>query len=293
MNKLLALTLPELTKAYCLLTKPRIILGNVITTTAGFALGSQEHFKAPLFLAALLGLSLIIASACIFNNYIDKEADQKMARTRNRALATGAIKPKSALFAAFALGALGSACLGLWVNYLSLTLSLLGFFVYVSLYSLSKYHTVYGTLIGSIAGALPPVIGYVAVQNQLDFCALILFAMLVLWQMPHFFAIALYRLEDYSAASIPVLPLKKGIPKTKIQMTVYIAAFLITASLLTLFGYTGIPYLVTTLILSTAWGLLSLKGFKCVSNHRWARKMFLFSLIVITGISLSILFNTL
>ncbi len=115
-----------------------------------------------------------------------------------------------ALLFAYGLGICGAAVLLVFTNALTLAVASVGFFVYVILYSLWKRHTVYATLIGSIAGAVPPVVGYCAVSNQLDIGAMILFFMLVLWQMPHFFAIAILHYEDYAAANIPYCQLKKA-----------------------------------------------------------------------------------
>jgi protoheme IX farnesyltransferase len=155
-----------------------------------------------------------------------------------------------------------------------------------------KGHTVYGTAIGSVAGAVPPVVGYCAVTNRFDLGALILFSMLVLWQMPHFFAIAIYRFKDYSAAGIPVLPVKEGMFKTKVHMLVYIIAFIIVSALLTAFNYTGIYYLIIVTLGGFAWLLLSLQGFKTQNDTLWGRQMFQVSLVLITAISLVIPFDT-
>ena len=111
--------------------------------------------------------------------------------------------------------------------------------------------------------------------------AILLGLSVILWQMPHFYAIALYRLHDYRAASIPVLPLVKGIYKTKQQMLVYTAVFLITTLSLTFFGYTGYLYLSVMAVLDVAWIWLSFKGFTCSNDTVWARRMFIFSLIII------------
>jgi protoheme IX farnesyltransferase len=143
--------------------------------------------------------------------------------------------------------------------------------------------------VGSISGAIPPVIGYVGVKGSLDLAALILFVMIVLWQMPHFFAIASFRLKEYAAASIPILPLKKGMYQTKIQMVLYILAFIPVSVLLFFYGYTGYVYLVLTLFLGGSWLILGLQGFKCGNDFVWARKMFGLSLVVVMGISFSIL----
>ena len=109
-----------------------------------------------------------------------------------------------------------------------------------------------------------------------------------LWQMPHFFAIAMFRLEDYAAASIPVLPVKRGIRTTKIHMLLYIVAFMIAALLLTSFGYTGYSYLVVAALLGLAWLWLCIKGFKSENEQLWARNMFRLSLVVITALSIMI-----
>jgi protoheme IX farnesyltransferase len=275
-------TVFKTTKTYFSLTKPGIILGNAITATGGFALASREQFDLWLFLATLAGLSLIIASACVINNFIDRSADEKMARTKNRALVTGAITQKHAMKFAVALGLLGTFFLAAFSNLLAMTIALFGFFVYIALYSFSKYHTVHGTLIGSIAGAVPPVVGYCSVSGCIDLGALLLFLMIAMWQMPHFFAIAIYRLEDYAKASIPVLPVKKGIPITKVQMLLYVIAFIIVSFMLTALNYTGWMYLIATVLLGTAWLWLCIKGFHCHNDQIWARKMFLFSLVIVT-----------
>ncbi len=205
----------EMIKTYTTLTKPGIIFGNAVTATAGFALASKGHVDFLLFCAMLVGLSLVIGSACVWNNYIDRGMDEKMVRTRNRALVKGVIPVPYALCFAMVLSFFGIGLLALTTNLLTVSIAACGFFIYVVLYGISKYRTSLGTLIGSIAGAVPPVVGYTAVTGCVDLAALLLFLIVVFWQMPHFFAIAMYRLEDYTAASIPVLPVSKGIYTAK------------------------------------------------------------------------------
>lgn len=276
---------------YLLLTKPGIILGNLVTLAAGFFLAAQGPFDVWLFLAVLIGLSFIMASACVLNNYIDRPLDKKMSRTKNRALVTGIISGKKAIAFAIVLGVIGNIVLYRYTNTLTLAVANIGFFVYVVLYSLWKSHTIYSTAIGSIAGAIPPVVGYCAVKNQLDIGALILFAMLVLWQMPHFFAIAIYHLKDYSAANLPVLPIRKGIFRTKVHMVLYIIAFICTAALLTLFNYTGYVYLVVTTSIGLGWLILCLAGFKGRDDTLWSKRMFQLSLVLIMAICFMIPFD--
>jgi protoheme IX farnesyltransferase len=281
------------TKSYCLLTKPGIMIGNVITTAGGFALASRGRIDVWLFLATLLGICLVIASGCVFNNYIDRDADQKMERTKNRALAKGVISTHSAIVFAIVLGVLGTLCLAFFTNLLATAIALVGFLVYVVLYSFSKYYSIHGTLVGSVAGAIPPVVGYTAVSNRLDLGAFILFAIIVVWQMPHFYAIAIYRLKEYTAAAIPVVPIKKGMKATKIQMLLYIIAFIAVSLMLVVFGYVGALYLLTALVLGLAWLGLCIQGFYAKNDRLWARKMFIFSLVVIMGISIAIPFSVL
>jgi len=278
-------------KTYYLLTKPGIIMGNLVTTASGFLLASKGHFDLWLFLATVVGLGSVIASACVCNNYIDRESDRKMERTKARALASGAISNKRAIFFAGCLGVFGGVVLGLYTNLLSLLLAGLGFFVYVGCYSLWKHHSSSATLVGSIAGAIPPVVGYCAVSGRFDIGAVLFFLILVLWQMPHFFAIALYRQRDYERASIPTMPSERGIPATKRTMLAYIVAFLIATALLLVFGYTGPSYLVVMSILGLTWLGLSIRGFKREDHAAWARSMFRFSLVVIMGLSAMISFD--
>jgi len=275
-------------KTYYLLTKPGIIIGNLITTIAGFALASQGHFQVPLFFATMLGLGAVIASACVFNNYIDRDADEKMERTKNRPLVTKAISNKSAILFALFLGVVGIGILARYTNFLTVCVALVGFVVYVALYSFWKYRTNLATLVGSISGGVPLVVGYCAVSGRIDMGALLLFAMIVLWQMPHFYSIAVYRMEEYAKASIPVLPIAKGIYVTKVQMLLYIMAFIVSCILLTIFGYTGYVYMGLAVPLGLSWLALCIHGFKGDNDKKWARKMFSLSLFVITSISVMI-----
>ncbi len=275
-------------KTYYMLTKPGIIMGNAITTAGGFALASKGHMNYWLLLATLVGLSLVIACAGVFNNYVDRHSDAKMERTKNRPLAKKLITGKKAIGFAIFLGLSGFLVLALYTNLLTVLIALAGLFIYVVLYVIWKYRSIHGTIIGSLAGAVPPIVGYCAVSNRFDAGAFILFLILVLWQMPHFFAIAMYWLDDYVAASIPVLPVKKGIYITKIHMLIYIIAFLAATVMLTLFHYTGYVYLVAALLLGSVWIGLCIKGFTSDNNQLWARKMFHFSLITILVLCLMI-----
>lgn len=276
---------------YYLLTKPGIILGNLLTVAAGFILGSRGNVDLILFLETLLGIGLIIASACVFNNYIDRAADKKMERTKHRARMMELITVPRALFFATFLGFSGILMLMIFTNLLTVAVAGIGFFVYVFLYSFWKGRTVYGTAIGSIAGAVPPVVGYCSASGQFDAAAAILFVMLVLWQMPHFFSIALLHFEDYKKAGIPVLPIAKGIYRTKVHMVLYISLFIPMAMMLTLMGYTGYLFLIVTGLLGCAWLALGIKGFQCDDDVVWGKQMFRLSLLLIVALCVAIPFD--
>ncbi|MFE8117445.1 heme o synthase [Brenneria goodwinii] len=272
---------------YLQVTKPGIIFGNLISVIGGFLLAAQGSIDYVLFLSTLFGVSLVVASGCVFNNVIDRDIDKKMERTKNRVLVKGLISLKVTLVYASLLGIAGFALLYLAANPLAMWLAVMGFVVYVGVYSLyMKRHSVYGTLIGSLSGAAPPVIGYCAVSNQFDAGALILLLIFSLWQMPHSYAIAIFRFKDYQAANIPVLPVVKGISVAKNHITLYILAFMIATLMLSLGGYAGYKYLVVAAAVSVWWLGMALSGYKNANDDRlWAKKLFIFSIVAITSLS--------
>lgn len=282
-------------KQYLQVTKPGIIFGNLISVIGGFLLAAKGNIDFPLFLATLVGVSLVVASGCVFNNFIDRDIDRIMERTKNRALVKGLIPPKTTLVYATILGIVGFALLYIGANPLAMWLAVMGFVIYVGVYSLyMKRNSVYGTLIGSLSGAAPPVIGYCAVSGQFDTGALILLLIFSLWQMPHSYAIAIFRFKDYQAAGIPVLPVVKGISVAKHHITVYILAFMIATLMLTLSGYAGYKYLIVAGAVSIWWLGMALKGYKAENDVVWARKLFGFSIVTIMSLSfmMSVDFNS-
>lgn len=275
-----------LLKQYLNLAKPGIVFGNLISVAGGFFLASRGDADLTLFLATALGVALVIASGCVFNNYIDRDIDQKMERTRNRVLAQGLVSPAHAIVYACVLGVAGVAVLYAASNTLAVMLVLMGFVVYVGLYSLwLKRGSVYGTLVGSLSGAAPPVVGYCAVSNEFDAGAAILLLIFSLWQMPHSYAIAIFRFNDYQAANIPVLPVIKGISAAKRQIVLYIAAFVVATLMLTLSGYAGYSYFVVAALSGAYWLWMGVSGYKAVDDTVWARKLFTFSIVTITMLS--------
>ncbi|MBW5405532.1 heme o synthase [Morganella morganii] len=273
-------------KQYLQVTKPGIIFGNLISVVGGFLLASKGEIDYPLFIATLLGVSLVVASGCVFNNYIDRDIDSVMERTKNRPLVRGLIDPKISLVYASVLGIAGMILLLVAANVVAMLIAVAGFVVYVGVYSLyMKRKSVYGTLVGSLSGAAPPVIGYCAVTGQFDTGALILLLIFSLWQMPHSYAIAIFRFKDYQAANIPVLPVIKGISVAKNHIILYIIAFMFATLMLAISGYAGYKYLIVAAAVSVWWLGMALSGYKTTNDRLWARKLFVFSIIAITSLS--------
>jgi protoheme IX farnesyltransferase len=274
-----------LAKQYYQLTKPGIIYGNLLTAIAGYLLGSRWHIDYQVLAGLLAGVSLVIASACVCNNCLDRGIDSKMQRTRQRALVSGVISVPQALLYAAVLGVIGLAALASYTNVLTVSIGLIAFVDYVVLYGWSKRHSVHGTLVGSISGSAPIVAGYTAATGRFDTGAVLLFLILTAWQMPHFYAISLYRYKDYRAAGLPVLPIAKSRRQAKLQTMAYIVAYTIAVVLLTVFGYTGYIYALVMAGLGVAWFWRGWSGWRRYDSAIWGRRMFLFSLIVVVSIS--------
>lgn len=279
-------------KKYLFLTKPGILFGNFITTLGGFFLAAQGSIDILLLLLTLLGTTLVVASGCVVNNVIDQDIDTKMQRTQNRALVKKTISPTVALIYALVLGVIGFSILWFGVNGYAFLFAMIGFIVYVGFYSLwTKRTSIHQTVIGSISGASPPVIGYTAVTHQFDVAALLLFLAYALWQMPHSWAIAIYRFDDYKNAGIPILPVARSIYRTKIECVIYILLFAAVLNGLYCFGYTNVFFLITFNALTAYWLYLSIIGFKAENDQLWAKRFFLYSVILITLLSLSFSFT--
>jgi protoheme IX farnesyltransferase len=269
-------------KAYYSLAKPGVLYGNALTAAAGFLLASRGYIDGWLFLALCTGTTLIIASACVLNNYLDQDIDSLMARTKNRALVRGEVPGRNAVILSIILGLGGLVILVLYTNLLVVAIGVVGFVDYVVLYGmLSKRLSIHGTLVGSISGATPILAGYCAVTGTIDAGAIIVFLILFLWQMPEFYSIAVYRRQEYAAAGVPVISVIKGVSHTKQQIAVYTFLFVTATMLLFGFGFAGYSYLAGILILGLYWLWLAVQGLRATSGDIWAKKMFRFSLIIL------------
>ncbi|NBJ67881.1 MULTISPECIES: heme o synthase [Clostridia] len=270
--------------------KSGIIRSNLIPMFAGFTLALYTYNisfmeKLPEVIFALLGTALVIGAAGAFNNLYDRDIDALMERTKQRPTVTGQIKPVIVFLLSVIMSISGIALLAL-TTWLAAVLAFLGLFFYVVPYTMwSKRRTVYNTEIGSISGAMPPLIGWAAVFPDITHPAIVgLFVVMIIWQMPHFYAIAIRNHKQYEAAKIPMLPVVKGVQRTYIQTNVYLVIMIMISFL---FGTLSIGLMLVALLLSAGWLALSMFRYHRVNAEKWATSMFLYSLVHMT-----VLFST-
>ncbi|KZZ82985.1 heme o synthase [Bacillus sp. SJS] len=289
----------EITKAsawkdFLALIKIGIVNSNMITAFAGLWLAfyfSGQSFLASLdtVVFALVGSALVMAGSCAVNNYYDRDIDPIMERTKNRPTVTGKYEPNQALWIGIFLIVLGMAAL-LMTTMMAAFIGAIGVFSYVFLYTMwSKRRYTINTVIGSIPGAVPPLIGWTAVDPHITVQAMVLFMIMFIWQPPHFLALAMKRVEEYRAANIPMLPVVRGFAMTKIQMMVWVACLLP----LPFYLYDlGIGFLILATVLNVGWIALALSGFKIKDDLVWAKWMFIYSLNYLTILFVSMILFT-
>ncbi|MBP1934651.1 heme o synthase [Ammoniphilus resinae] len=285
-----AITTQSLTwRDFVQVTKPGIVLSNLLVVLAGFWLASEwkDSFSVWLLLVTVLGSTLVMGGSCVLNNYLDRDLDIKMARTKRRPVAAGRMSAKFALSYGMALMIAGITLLSLGANALAGLLGLIGAFVYVVVYTAWMKRTTHlNTVVGAISGAVPPMIGWAAVTGNLEHGAWVLFAFLFLWQIPHFLALAMMKAKDYQTAGYQMLPVVKGNLETKRQMLLWTAALLPVSLFLYGAGVVGIFYYVSAALLGLGWLALAIKGFFVKDDLKWAKQMFFYSLIHLTALSI-------
>jgi len=281
----------SLLKDFLALIKIGIVNSNMITVFTGIFLAMQLSGLSflnnlDLLFYALVGSGLIIAGSAALNNLIDRDIDPVMSRTKTRPTVTGRFKAPAVLALALTFILLGEVLLfsastaaGLW--------GLAGVFSYVVLYSMwSKRKYVSNTVVGSISGAIPPLIGWSAVEPALGAGAWALFLIMFIWQPPHFYALAMRRTEEYRAANIPMLPVVKGFARTKKSMLGWV---LLLFPLPFLLSELGMGFLILASILNVGWLYLAIRGFKAKDDLKWATGMFVYSLNYMTILFVSII----
>lgn len=272
-------------REYLALTKPGIIRGNLLVGGAGFLFAANGTIDWFDFFIFMLGTTLIIASGCVFNNVLDREIDARMERTKTRALVTGKIPINHALNFATVLGIVGPLLLLHFINIPTFVLGLAGLFFYVVVYGLAKRTTPLSTIIGSLPGAVPPAAGYTAVVGSFDLVALLLFVIMALWQMPHFYAISVYRRDDYANAKLPVWSVRYGIAAAQLQIILFIVLYALAVPLLAAYGEAGWLYVGCMSVLNLWWLIVAVRGRRTENTVRWGKQVFGISLLIILAFS--------
>ncbi len=244
------LSIRQVMHAYYELTKPRVVALIVFTAIVGMFLATEGMVPLPVLIFGGLGIGLSAASGAAFNHLLDRRADRIMARTSGRPLPTGSVRTGPAVMFALALAALSVVLLITQINVLTAVLSFASMIGYAVVYTVwLKHATPQNIVIGGAAGAMPPVLGWSAVTGVVSSDALLLFLIIFCWTPPHFWALALYRRDEYAAAGIPMLPVTHGERHTLLQMVLYTILLIAVSVLPFATGMSGAMYLVGTLIL--------------------------------------------
>ncbi|MEX5649677.1 heme o synthase [Staphylococcus cohnii species complex 1638] len=261
--------------------KMGLVQGNLIPAFAGswlaIVLANHSFLSSiPQILMMLVGSTLIMGGACALNNYYDQDIDSIMPSKQQRPSVNGKISNRNLLLLSFGMMLVGEALL-FALNIPSGVIGLLGIVGYVSFYSIwSKRHTVWNTVIGSFPGAVPPLIGWTAIESNISIIAVALFLVIFCWQPVHFYALAIKRKDEYSLANIPMLPSVKGFKRTRVSMFIWLILLLPLPLLLSDLGTT---FIVLATLLNLGWLYLGLTSFKKDSDQtKWATKMFVYSL---------------
>ncbi|MEC8218380.1 MAG: heme o synthase [Pseudomonadota bacterium] len=241
-----------LLKSYYQLCKPNVVYMMLICAFVGMLLAEQTVSSYSYLFIALTGIALCAASAAAINQVVDREADASMKRTDQRPLPKGDLSVMHASIFAFVIGLLGSMILYLYVNTLTMFLTIGSLIGYAFIYTVYlKRATPQNIVIGGLAGAAPPLLGWSSVTNTIDPFALLLVLIIFVWTPPHFWALAIYRKEEYAKESIPMMPVTHGVAFTKLQIVLYTIILFIVSVLPYVVLMSGIIYLVSALVLST------------------------------------------
>ena len=265
--------------AYAELTKPRITFLIVLTSAAGFALGSVGSVNYAAMASAMFGIALLSSGIATLNQYMERDLDALMRRTADRPLPSGKLLPWEALWFGIGLTVLAEAYLALMVNPLSALLGMTVIAGYLFAYTPLKTRTSLSTMVGAFPGAVPPLIGWAAARNEIGLEAWVLFAILFLWQFPHFLAIAWMYREDYGRAGILMLPVVEPEGRVTAQQIVVYTILLLPVSLLpTALGVSGRVYLYGAIVLGLLFLYSSLRAAFSKSRQE-ARRLLLASVI--------------
>tara|TARA_B100001142_G_scaffold257636_1_gene259286 strand:- start:1766 stop:2680 length:915 start_codon:yes stop_codon:yes gene_type:complete len=249
---------------YLELCKPNVVALMILTSVIGMVLATQQSVPLSVLIFGNLGIALCAGSAAAVNHIVDRHVDDKMARTLNRPLAQGRITPRQAILFALITGLLGMAILLIFTNVLTAWLTLASLVGYAFIYTMFlKRATPQNIVIGGLAGAAPPLLGWTAVTGEIHHNALLLVLIIFAWTPPHFWALAVHRKDEYAKAKIPMLPVTHGERYTKINILLYTLLLIIVTTMPYLTGMFGWLYLVSSLLLGLGflyWAIVMLRS---------------------------------
>jgi protoheme IX farnesyltransferase len=249
---------------YLELCKPNVVALMILTSVIGMVLATQQSVPLSILIFGNLGIALCAGSAAAVNHIVDRHVDDKMARTLNRPIAQGRITPRQAILFALITGLLGMAILLIFTNVLTAWLTLASLVGYAFIYTMFlKRATPQNIVIGGLAGAAPPLLGWTAVTGEIHHNALLLVLIIFAWTPPHFWALAIHRKDEYAKAKIPMLPVTHGERYTKINILLYTLLLIIVTTMPYLTGMFGWLYLVSSLLLGLGflyWAIVMLRS---------------------------------
>ena len=267
---------------YLKLTKPSIIYLLVLTSATAMFLADGFSGNLMKVVFGLLGIGLIASSSAVINQILDVDVDSKMARTKNRPLVKGEISPINAKIFATVLFIAGAIMLLFFINVLTFLLTLFTWAFYSFLYTkILKFAGTQNIVIGGIAGAMPPLLGWTAITNSIDALPLLMVLIVFIWTPPHFWALSINRKEDYVAAKIPMMPVVKGTEYTKIQIALYSVLLAISSLFPFATGYLGGFYFFSAVVLNAIFISFSI-ALIFDKNNKLALPLFLYSIVFLT-----------
>jgi protoheme IX farnesyltransferase len=269
---------------YLALTKPRIVMLAAFCALIGMLLAAESLVPWQILVFGTAGISLLAGAGFAFNCVIEHTIDARMARTRARPLARGEVGTAPAIAFAAAIGVLGAVLLYFFVNPLTMWLTLATFVGYAVVYTvLLKPATPQNIVIGGASGAMPPVLGWAAVANEVSAPALVLFLIIFVWTPPHFWSLALYRIDDYRKSGLPMLPVTHGAEFTRLNILLYTLLLVATSLMPYLIGMSGAFYLACALALGAAFVAYAWRMWRSYSDAL-ARKTFGYSIFYLAAL---------
>jgi protoheme IX farnesyltransferase len=269
---------------YLALTKPRIVMLAAFCALIGMLLAAETLVPWPILVFGLAGISLLAGAGFAFNCLIERSIDARMARTRGRPMARGEVGIASAAVFAGSIGVLGAVLLYWFVNPLTMWLTLATFVGYALIYTVVlKPATSQNIVIGGASGAMPPVLGWAAVANEVSAQALVLFLIIFVWTPPHFWSLSLYRIEDYRKSGLPMLPVTHGPEFTRLNILLYTLLLAATSLLPYLIGMSGLFYLGCALVLDAVFVAYTWRMWRRYSDGL-ARKTFGYSIFYLAAL---------